>query len=513
MVTDLSEEGLLELPKQETHSNRATGKPLTLWQKGVILITVPLVFEVVSFGVLLSTLESTEHEMKRESYARSVNEHINTAVRLIMDASSCIYLYGITSNVEYLKRYRGDRSAVPLELAALHKLLDGSRPQAEALLNIEAVNERIFMILDDAKSAASSRDISTALNLLSKIKELSARCVLDMDTLAAPYRKIAVSSSEQAEHSRQILKLALMLGIAISVLLAIWLHLYFNRETNCRLGVLLDNAVRFAQGNELNKPLNGADEIGKLDAVFHKMTETIKQTQQEKREMMAMITHDIRSPLTSVIGGLALLLEPRMGINLEEKATRIIDRAMNNLSRLMRLVNDLLDIEKLESGKMKMYFEKTPLAHIFVESFNIVEQQTRKRGIKISIPETDVEIYADGDRLVQVLVNLLSNAIKYSPNESIINILAESDEHWIKISIVDQGPGIPAEYRDKMFQRFQQVELEERRKFGGTGLGLAVCKEIITAHGGTIGIDSAEGGGSIFWFCLPIGRNNLALTN
>jgi signal transduction histidine kinase len=265
----------------------------------------------------------------------------------------------------------------------------------------------------------------------------------------------------------------------------------------------VENTIRFAKGEQLLPTLSGGDELAHLDDAFHNMTETITMQAREKQEFMAMISHDIRSPLTSVFGSMALLIEPRMGFNLPSEALNIVHRSQNNIDRLMRLINDLLDIEKFESGKMKMVYEITPMAYVIEQSVQALKTLADQKEIKLSATETNAEVFADGDRLVQVLVNLLSNALKYSPDNSTIKIAATEESSWLIVSVIDQGPGIPADYKDKMFQRFQQVDVAERRKYGGTGLGLAVCKEIVAAHNGTIGIDSEEGHGSTFWFRIP----------
>ncbi len=478
-------------------------KTLKLSQKGLILIAVPLIFELVSFGFLFVTLEQTERELKKEAYARAVSQHINAVIMLMTEASYALYLYGLLGRSEQLQRYRSAADQVPEEFRTLHMLLDRDSLQAPALTLMEETTTRGLAYLDEARAAARQRDVSSTFKYLSEVKELGEKISASMKTMSAVFRAREHSSSLAAEQSRQVLKWALILATVTSVALAVCLYLYFNQDTLRRLAILVENTKRFAGGQPLVPQLRGDDEIAHLDSVFHDMTETITRAAREKQEFMAMITHDIRSPLTSVVGSLGLLEEPRMGFNLPEPVLAIVSRCQSNIDRLMRLINDLLDIEKFESGKMKMHFEITPIAYVFEQSVQTLKVLADRKNIKLNVPTTEVEVYADGDRLVQVLVNLLSNALKYSPDNSVIEVQIVEDESSLLVRVKDQGPGIPAEYLDKMFQRFQQVDLAGRRQFGGTGLGLAVCKEIVAAHSGSIGIDSTEGTGSTFWFTIP----------
>jgi signal transduction histidine kinase len=170
----------------------------------------------------------------------------------------------------------------------------------------------------------------------------------------------------------------------------------------------------------------------------------------------------------------------------------------------MSLINDLLDLEKLESGTILISFAPCDLAAIFADSFNAVKVFAQERSVTVRMPERcQVECTADANRIVQVLVNLISNAVKFSPPDSTVSVEFEEMEKWLKIKVIDQGRGIPPRFREAIFERFQQVEAADAQKKGGTGLGLAICKAIVEQHGGTIGVDSVEGEGSTFWFTLP----------
>lgn len=222
-----------------------------------------------------------------------------------------------------------------------------------------------------------------------------------------------------------------------------------------------------------------------------------------KREFVTTVSHELRTPLTSIRGSLTLLSVGALG-QMGEQAMRAVRIAERNALRLVNLINDLLDIEKLEAGKMDMVFEEVDLSSVFERSLETVRSYADQYGIKIELNyEGNFKVCADGDRLVQVVVNLLSNACKYSPVNQTVVLTAEDDADFVKVAISDKGRGIPAELLVRVFERFQQVEAADAKGKGGTGLGLAICKAIVEQHQGQIGVDSEFGKGATFWFRLP----------
>ncbi|MBX9686676.1 MAG: PAS domain S-box protein [Candidatus Obscuribacterales bacterium] len=223
-----------------------------------------------------------------------------------------------------------------------------------------------------------------------------------------------------------------------------------------------------------------------------------------KREFVSTVSHELRTPLTAIRGSLTLLSIGALG-EMAEQAMKAVKIAERNALRLVNLINDLLDIEKLEAGKMEMVFEQVQISTVFERAFETVRPYAEQFDIKLELqmPE-DLLLSADCDRLVQVMINLLSNACKYSPKHDTVTVSSSKEENQLFVSIVDHGRGIPAETLPKIFERFQQVESADSKRKGGTGLGLAICKAIIEQHNGSIGASSEYGKGSKFWFRLPL---------
>jgi signal transduction histidine kinase len=236
---------------------------------------------------------------------------------------------------------------------------------------------------------------------------------------------------------------------------------------------------------------------------FHDISER-REVDRLKSEFVSTVSHELRTPLTSIRGSLGLLAAGVLG-DLPPQVRDLVRLAERNAVRLTALINDILDFERLDNGRLEMQIADVDLQPLFEQSLESVRPVADQQRIALACTPTQIRLRADADRIVQVLVNLLSNALKFSPAWSEIQVWAEQREDgWARIFVSDQGLGIPDGYHQRIFERFAQVETSDRRGQGGTGLGLAICKAIVEHHGGRIGVDSEPGKGSTFWFDLPV---------
>ncbi|MFB2898521.1 PAS domain S-box protein [Aerosakkonemataceae cyanobacterium BLCC-F50] len=226
-----------------------------------------------------------------------------------------------------------------------------------------------------------------------------------------------------------------------------------------------------------------------------------------KGEFVSIVSHELRTPLTSMQAALNLLSENIVDPS-SETGQSVIQIAAEGVERLVRLVNDILDLERLESGKIRLEKSCCNTAQVVKKAIDQMQELANQSGIKLSTTIESCPIYADCDRLLQVLINLLSNAIKFSANGSTVWLKIEIMQNQLKFSIKDQGRGIPADKLETIFERFHQIDASDSREKGGTGLGLAICRSIVQQHGGEIWVESILGEGSTFYFTLPIGEEN-----
>ena len=222
-----------------------------------------------------------------------------------------------------------------------------------------------------------------------------------------------------------------------------------------------------------------------------------------KREFMSSISHELRTPLTSIRGSLGLLAGGVLG-PLSAEAGEIVAVAERNAVRLIGLINDILDLERLEGGRLEMELESVEISPIVTRALEAVQSFADQAGVSLVAEPASVRVRADADRLVQVLVNLLSNAVKFSPAGSTVTVRVVPGPSMAEFQVEDRGRGVPPALREAIFERYRQVEASDSRRKGGVGLGLAICKSIVEQHGGSIGVRDAEGAGSTFWFRIAL---------
>lgn len=226
-----------------------------------------------------------------------------------------------------------------------------------------------------------------------------------------------------------------------------------------------------------------------------------------KDEFISVVSHELRTPLTSIAGALDLLAGGFLQSDPDD-AQQMLDIAASNTDRLVRLINDILDIERIESGKVTMTKQSCDIADLITQAIDVVQELADQASVQISVSSRSVLLWADPDRIVQVLTNLLSNAIKFSPPGSTISVTADSlpseAAPTLLVTVADQGRGIPSDKLESIFERFQQVDASDSRQKGGTGLGLAICRSIVQQHEGRIWAESTLGQGSRFCFTLPL---------
>lgn len=227
-----------------------------------------------------------------------------------------------------------------------------------------------------------------------------------------------------------------------------------------------------------------------------------KEIERLRKQFISMVSHELRTPLTSVRASLGLLALGATGV-LPEAAQRVVAIAERNTERLVGLINDIIDLERAEGGHLRMALGPVNVRATIERAVETVSPLAAQENMTIEVARAESGLIGDAERLTQVLVNLISNAVKFAPKGSRVVVSAEDAGADVRFSVTDEGPGIPEAARDLIFEPFRQIEDSDTRKKGGSGLGLAICRAIVERHGGRIGVEVAEGGGSRFHFTLP----------
>ncbi len=230
-----------------------------------------------------------------------------------------------------------------------------------------------------------------------------------------------------------------------------------------------------------------------------------KQADQDRREFVTLVRNNLDIPLGSIYKSLSQVLA---GGKLSGTGLKSGWMAQRNVTRLIALVDDLLHVESMESGKLELKLAPTDISEIVERGIQLVAGYAQQKGVRLeSCVGKGISVLVDERRVVQVVVNLLSNAVKFSPKETVVSVNVEEDSDWVCITVADTGRGVPPELQESIFERFKQAEASDERLEGGSGLGLAICKAMVERHGGCIGVEpnwaDGEIKGSIFWFRLP----------
>jgi len=248
------------------------------------------------------------------------------------------------------------------------------------------------------------------------------------------------------------------------------------------------------------------DEEGRVTAVAAGFLDTtrLRELDRMKEEFVSVVSHELRTPLTAILGSLQLLLADTTAVP-DPENRQLLDVALNSCQRLVRIVNDILDVSKIEAGRLNLRPRSVAVDDIVQQSIEVVLQIAAQAGVRFA---TDVAaglppVLADPDRLTQALVNLLSNAVKFAPADSVVTITAREEGECVAIAVRDEGAGIAPEDLSRLFGKFEQLDRPGVRRAGGTGLGLAITKGIIEQHGGRITVESGVGRGATFTMMIP----------
>lgn len=317
--------------------------------------------------------------------------------------------------------------------------------------------------------------------------------------------------NEDRLHKRDEGQSAIQAIIGINIVIFI-IVLFVIRKSLLPLQTITYGLSRIKEGIYGEKiKYDASDEIGELASTFNIMSDTIRTKEEEARKMsvakdefLAMITHELKTPLVPIQGYADMLLSGHLD-NLTDKQKERMSIIKSSATSLLQIISDLLDTQKLELGQLRMKKEVSSIYNTVLKSIQTLQPQIDENKITV-INETKPSIIVshDTDRITQVLTNLIKNSLKaVKPNVGVIKITSSEDANEIKITVSDNGSGIPPEKQTKLFTKFYQIDASLTREKGGSGLGLSICKGIITAHGGKITLESTPGVGTVISFSLP----------
>ena len=412
-------------------------------------------------------------------------------------------------------------------------ILDGIKSKTNEL---QSVTELLFKEYDNEIKATGRFEFGNNEVYIRKLDTIAAGIRTDGLKLASLEIRLKSDSEASAKKNAENIYLIIALMSTSAFIIALILGYILARYISNPIIKLKDTATEIGKGNfKINLEIQSNDEIGELGMSFNRMAKELEKTidvQKEaqevqlenerlvsagkaKSEFLANMSHELRTPLNSIIGFSQLLKEKTFG-GLNEKQEHQVDNVIVSGKFLLNLINDILDLSRIEAGKMDLIFEKIPVSETINEILILMNEKAAKNKIKIK-KEFDPQlefIEADKQRFKQILFNLLSNAAKFSkPEGGTITITAVKEGNRAIFSVSDTGIGIREEDLGKLFNKFEQLDSGLTKHYGGSGLGLAISKKLVRLQGGDIWIESNFGEGTKVFFTIPINRMNNGKTD
>jgi signal transduction histidine kinase/ActR/RegA family two-component response regulator len=481
--------------------------PLTI--KGVILNTLPLTVLLASLALLFESEQQAALLEQRVQNALQIQQDIQTLQTQLLEASTGVRDYLLTGNRQFLAGYASAEDAMPQLLDSLEERLDDESQQKLLLVIYPLLQKNLSdlaVLASNTEKEANDALIrkfssqGTAMNhLRNHLNQMSLR----------ESRIIEQDKKEVVFERKRNLRITLMAVIAgvIGSLICVWV---FTKTIAARVRTIRDSAIHLVRNEPLALPDISQDELGELTRELEHASQLLKKSAQEayvtrveaeeasaaKSNFLSRTSHELRTPLNAILG-FAQILENDLPEGRQKDSATLIHNAGQHL---LKLINEVLDISRIESGDIGMSMEVIALNPLLEEAYHYLKPLEKLRDISIETRfEPDLKVQADRQRLLQVILNLLSNALKYGPENTQVIFSAYSQLGHIRVDVQDQGSGIPAELRSRLFTPFDRLGAE-RTVTEGTGLGLVLSKQLIDAMGGEIGVAEDK---SLFWFSLP----------
>jgi signal transduction histidine kinase len=482
------------------------------------LVLASIVFAVLIasvFGALILAVTALRDATQAEADAKDRTVKTLTLENRVLDVETATRGYVVSHDQSFFVAWKKAKAELEKQLGPFDKQFDTPlqrRRAAEVVTSIRAYltdySTNIVNIARTDPDAARSQD--AAAENRRYIRDVRNR----FDTLRDAEE---FAATEQTRHANQRSRQAIvggLVGLTVSALLIVLFGAFLARSIARPLRAAAAGASRVAGGDMTTRlEETGPAEVGDLARSFNDMTERLaernaqlaeqnarlRESERLKAELISIVSHELRTPLASVLGFTSLLLQRDFDDTERRRYLGIIDAQSR---RLAELLNDFLDAQRVEEGRLEMSFEPLDLASLLREQAQLFAGQSEVHEIRLDLDNEPFLIVGDRDRLGQVLANLLSNAIKYSPDGGVVELVGERENGIVRVQVRDEGRGIPRAEQPRIFTKFFRGDAGASG-IGGTGLGLAMAREIVEAHGGHIGFKSEAGSGSTFWFEVP----------
>ena len=473
------------------------------------------------FALLIHAVLTLDDARDREARSKEVTAAGVELEKLVIDFESGLRGVVLTGDSRFLRPAEAGRRQLPRQIGELERLVAGDPAQRRRVQALRvAIDDYVSDYLIPIGTIA--RDNPDAVRTSLATEEAKRRT----DAIRATFNQLlatedarAAASAESAEtQSRRAIVLGAGGLVAVALLIVLF-GLYLVRSTAYPVRNVAAAASRLASGDlSVRLKEGGPGEVGELTHAFNHMAaelerrerelelqnELLRESERKKSELVRIVSHELRTPLASILGFTSVLLNRDAAPEDQRRYLEIIDREGRRLSALL---NDFLDAERLDEGHLALDRELIDVGRVVAEQVRLFEGQSEKHKLDMDVRARPLPVHGDPNRLAQVVGNLLSNAIKYSPEGGTVHVVAEQDDGLVRISVRDEGLGIPKELQEGVFGKFFRGDAPASG-IPGSGLGLTIARSVVEAHGGRMDFESGRGEGSVFWMELPIAASN-----
>jgi signal transduction histidine kinase len=469
-----------------------------------------------AFVVILVAVTTLREATNREARAKDVTAATLRLEKLVLDLENGLRGLVLTGEDRFLEPWTAARAQLPTRLEAFGRLgTPDSVQRSRARVISERINEYVFdyavplieIARENPRAARSPVAAAEGKRRTDEIRRLFA------SFLAAENARAAASSSSADSRSDRAIALGVA-GLVVCAALVVLFGFLLARSIARPVRAAAEGAARLAGGDlSLRLDEGGPGEVGELTRAFNAMAEALedgrselesqnallRQSEELKSELVSIVSHEVRTPLASVLGFTSLLLHRDVDGDTRRDYLEIIDAQGR---RLAALLDDFLNVQRIEEGRLDLAEEPVDIAAILREQTQLFRAESPRHALALRVDSSPLPVRGDANRLAQVVGNLLSNAIKYSPDGGVVEVVGEDENGVVRLSVHDEGVGIPADQQERIFTKFFRGDAAASG-IAGSGLGLAFARAVVEAHGGRISFKSEAGRGSTFWVELP----------